>query len=87
MSRVVRSFVAPPVDVIRPIRSSYLSNDVLIINLHKINNNCKQKQWKYSIQIQIAMGKILSEKLDDFEAENELDMAAPLGGVALGTGS
>ena len=34
-------FLAQPVDVIRPIRSSHLSNEVFIIYLYQTNNNNK----------------------------------------------
>ena len=49
-SSVIRSFLAQPRDVSRPIRSSYLGNDVFIIYLHKINDNKfnfndKLKKW------------------------------------------
>ena len=51
-SSVIRLLLAQPGDVGRHIRSSYLGNDVFIINLHKISNN------KFNLTISSRNGKI-----------------------------
>ena len=79
-SSVIRSFLAQPRDMIRPIRSSYLSNDVFIIYLHKNNNkhfHFSDKHNKYlklipcDVTFQHRSAKFLMTSHCSAEQENE----------------